>query len=220
MTLIERNFLKEVTLDAVMKKMASPVPIKGFGPEKHSLVDYTTIDLYFSGNKHFIAAVHQEVHVVDGFKAKMLIGINILGRESFTINTKSRRATIKSCNNIVIPLEVAPQAQMQFTQQILANKDTTIPMKTLGQIPVQSKLREKKDLLFKPSYTKPHVTVFAQIVNCRMTEILMRNNTDNVLTIVGKTQLRRVVEYKTDACYQAHIDTVGTAPPNVHCSAL
>ena len=52
---------------------------------------------------------------------------------------------IRSCNNIVIPLKVTSQAQMQFTQQILADKDTTIPAKTLGQIPVQSKLPEKRN---------------------------------------------------------------------------
>ena len=34
-----------------------------------------------------------------------------------------------------------------------------------------------------------------------MKEILMRNNTDNVLIIAGKTQLGQVVKYKADACY-------------------
>ena len=89
---------------------------------------------------------------------------------------------------------------MQFTQQILANRDTTIPAKTLGQILVQSKLPEERRLHFKPSYAKPDVTIFAQIVNCGMTEILIQNNTDDVLTIAGKTQLG-LVEYKADACY-------------------
>ena len=201
MTLIDRDFLKEVAPDAVMKKMASPVSVRGIRPGKHSSIDYATINLYFPVNKHCTAAVHQKVHVVDGLKAKMLISINILGRESFTINTRNRRATIGSCNNIVIPLKVAPQAQMQFTQQILANKDTTIPAKTLRQIFVQSKLLEGSDLLLKPSYAKPDVTVFAQIVNCRMTKILMQNNTDNVLTISGKTQLGQVIEYEANACY-------------------
>ena len=143
-----------------------------------------------------------------------------IGKESFTINSGNRRATIRNCNNIVIPLEVAPQAQMQFTQQILANKDTTILARTLGQICVQSKLPEGKDPLFKPSYAKPNVTVFAQIVDCKMTEILMRNNTDDLLIIAGKTQLGQVIECKADACYRAHIDTVGAAPPDIHCSAL
>ena len=106
---------------------------------------------------------------------------------------------------------------MQFIQQILASKNTTIPAKTLGQILVRSKLPERKNL-FKPSYAKPNVTVFAQIVNCGMTKILMWNNTDNVLTIAGKTQLGQVIEYEADACYQAHIDKVGATPPNIHCS--
>ena len=158
MTLINRDFLKEMAPDAVMKKIALPMFVRGVGPGNHLLVDYATIDLYFPGNKCCIAAVHQEVHVINGLKAKMLIGINILGRKSFTINTGNRRATIESCDNIVILLEGAPRAQMQFTQQILAHKDTVILLKTLRQIPVQSKLPEGKDLLFEPSCTKPNVS--------------------------------------------------------------
>ena len=53
-----------------------------------------------------------------------------------------------------------------------------------------------------------------------MTTILMQNNINNVLTIAGKTQLGQVVKYEADACYQAHINTVGAAPLNVHCSTL
>ena len=89
---------------------------------------------------------------------------------------------------------------MQFTQQVLANKDTTIPAKTLGQIPVQSKLPKGRDFFFKPSYATPDVIVIAQIVNCEMTKILMQNNTNDVLTIASRTQLGQVVEYKADAC--------------------
>ena len=139
-TLIDRDFLKEVAPNTVMRKMASPVSVRGVRPKKHSLIDYATLSLYFPGNKRCTAAIHQEVHVIDGLKAKMLISINILGKESFTINTRNKKATIGSCNNIVIPLEVASQAQMQFTQQILANKNTTILAKALEQILVQSKL--------------------------------------------------------------------------------
>ena len=90
---------------------------------------------------------------------------------------------------------------MQFTQQILANRDTIIPAKTLGQILVQSKLPERRDLLFEPTYAKPDITVFAQIVNCGMTKILIWNDINNILTIAGKTQLGRVVKYKANACY-------------------
>ena len=97
----------------------------------------------------------------------MLIGIDILGRNSFTINTGNRSARIGSCDNIVILLKVAPQAQMQFTQQILANKDTIIPAKTLGQISIQSKQPEGRDFHFKPFYAKPNVTVFAQLLTVK-----------------------------------------------------
>ena len=219
-TLIDKDFLKKVAPNAVIKKMASPVSVRGVRPKKHALVNYTTINLYFPRNKHCTAAIYQKVHVVNGLKAKMHIGINILGRESFTIDTGNKKAIIGSCNNIIITLEVAPQAHMQFTQQILANKDTTIPVKTLGQISLRNKLPKRKDLLSEPSYAKLIVTVFAQIVGCRMTKMLMQNDTNNALTIAGRTQLKQVIKYEADACYQVHIDTVGTAPINAPCSAL
>ena len=94
MTLIDRDFLKVVARNTVMMKMASSVSVRGVGPGKHSLIDYATFDLYFPGNKRCTAAIHREVHVVDNLKAKMLICIDILGRESFAIDTRNKKATI------------------------------------------------------------------------------------------------------------------------------
>ena len=107
MTLIDKDILKQVAPDAVIKKMASPVSFKGVRPKKHLSVDYATIDLYFLGNKHCTAAIHQELHAVNGLKAKMLIDMDILEKKSITIGTGNKQATISSCNDIVIPLEVA-----------------------------------------------------------------------------------------------------------------
>ena len=58
MTLINKDFLKEVTPDAVMKKMTSPISVRGIGPRKNSLVHYATIELYFPGKEHCTAAIH------------------------------------------------------------------------------------------------------------------------------------------------------------------
>ena len=58
MTLIDRNFLKEVAPGAVMKKMASPVSVRGIEPGKHLSVNYATINLYFLRNERCTAAIH------------------------------------------------------------------------------------------------------------------------------------------------------------------
>ena len=55
------------------------------------------------------------MHKVDRLKIKMLIGIDILGNNSVTIDTNNKQATIGSCNNITIPLEVEPQVKNQFS---------------------------------------------------------------------------------------------------------
>ena len=48
----------------------------------------------------------------------------------------------------------------------------------------------------------------------------MQNNINNTLTIAGKTQLELVVKYKTNACYQVHINIIDATTSNVHCSVL
>ena len=47
-----------------------------------------------------------------------------------------------------------------------------------------------------------------------MKKILIRNDTHKIFVISGKTKLGRVVKYKADGCYKAHINAVGTAPIN------
>ena len=181
----------------------------GFG--KHSLIDYTTIDLYLPKVDRRTEAITHKVHLVDGLNAKMLIGMDIFQRVSITINIGNKQATIGSCNNIVLPLGLTPQVRNQFSQQILSDQNATIPPRSIGQVLARSKLPEGWDLLFKPLYTKPNVKVFVQIIDCGMKEILMKNNTNKTLVINEKTKLGRVVEYRADGYYKTHIDQVGTA---------
>ena len=51
-----------------------------------------------------------------------------------------------------------------------------------------------------------------------MTVIRIKNDTDCALFIASKIKLGKVVKNKTNACYQAHINTVNTAPINVYYS--
>ena len=111
MTLIDRDFLNKVAPEAIIKKLTFPVSIRNIGPGKHSLVNYTTINLYLPRNNQHTAAITRKVHVVDRPKAQMLIGMDILVRESITIDTGNKQATIGSCNDIVIPFEVTPQVR-------------------------------------------------------------------------------------------------------------
>ena len=57
MTLIARDFLKKVLPDAIMKKIAFPVSVRGVGPGKHSSVNYATIDTYFPEKERCTPAI-------------------------------------------------------------------------------------------------------------------------------------------------------------------
>ena len=111
MILINRDFLNKVAPEAIMKKMAFPVFVRSVEPGKHSSVDYTTINLYLLKVNQCIAAITHKVHVVARLKAKMLIGMDILGKKSVTINIGNKQATIGGSDDIVIPFKVIPQVK-------------------------------------------------------------------------------------------------------------
>ena len=62
--------------------MALPLIVKGIGNRKHAVEEYIVIDLYIPGNlngKTTVAYIKREVHIVPKLKAKLFIGMDILG---------------------------------------------------------------------------------------------------------------------------------------------
>lgn len=51
----------------------------------HSCKEYTRLSIYLMGTPS--ALIHRDVLIVDGLKAKLLIGMDIIGPERIAINT-------------------------------------------------------------------------------------------------------------------------------------
>ena len=77
-SLIDRGFLNEHIPGAEIKKMASPMKVRGLGSSSHAAGDYVELDLYLPANHSRTAVIRREVHVVDDLKANILIGTDIL----------------------------------------------------------------------------------------------------------------------------------------------
>ena len=61
-----------------------PLIVKGIGNRKHTAEEYTIINLYIPGNlnrKTVVVHIKREVYIVLELKAKLFIGIDILGPE-------------------------------------------------------------------------------------------------------------------------------------------
>ena len=84
--------------------MATPIKIKGIEFTVHAANQYTRIDLYLTGINGRIAQIQREVHLVDNFKANLLLEIDVLASKKITIDFSAKIATVKSCDLIEIPL--------------------------------------------------------------------------------------------------------------------
>ena len=58
MTLIDRDYLKEMMPDLVMKKITSLASVKSVSSKKHLSVNYATIDFYFPGTEQRTRAIN------------------------------------------------------------------------------------------------------------------------------------------------------------------
>ena len=75
--------------------------MRSIGFNKHSILDYALVFIYILGTNAFGNRVKtfitRKAYIVDNFKAKILIGINIIGLKSMNISIVKKEVYIKSC---------------------------------------------------------------------------------------------------------------------------
>ncbi len=105
MSLIDRKFLADQAPSIPVQQMPSPITVRGLGTNRHKSKEFVTLDIHLPGDGR-TTVVTREVHIVEDLKAKMLIGIDILGPEKVLLDLDARIATIRSCQNVQIPLTI------------------------------------------------------------------------------------------------------------------
>lgn len=109
-TLLDRTFSKSQNSNVKIRTMATPIPVRGIGSDKHMTSEYVIVPIYLVGDD-VEAVVTREAHLVDGLCAKMLVGMDIMGPEQIDIITLKKQDVIGSCENAVISIKVHPQSR-------------------------------------------------------------------------------------------------------------
>ena len=86
--------------------MASPMEVRGIGLTSHSANEYARVDFYLPGKDGRTAYFQQKVHLVENFKANLLMGIDIISPERIHIDPSRETAIVGSCSNIKLALSV------------------------------------------------------------------------------------------------------------------
>ena len=202
MSLIDQNFLKTYVSEAFIKQTVSPISVHSISTATHQANEYALLTLYLPTKDGWTAVIEWEFHLIDSLKANILIGMDVMGSEDINVLINCWVTTIGSCNDIKIAIFITTSPdKLEKGKPILANRRTIIPPcgRTMVPITGQADLLTEHDLLFESASS--HVSVYTHIVDHAMSQVYVRNDSDESMTIPVMTHLGQVVEYNTDGAY-------------------
>ena len=109
MTLIDKEFLLRQDPNIDIHKRQTETTVRGFGSSRYQVSEYVTVPLYFIAKKNDITVMLKipvEAHVVSPLRTNMLVGTDSLGTHGIAIDISNKIATVSSCENAYIPLQV------------------------------------------------------------------------------------------------------------------
>ena len=109
--------------------MSTPLKVRGIGASRHESDKFAALSLYFSGKddarKLVYALLRCEIHLVEGLRANLLIGNDIILPENFVIDIEKKTTLIGSCR-VIVPISTRQRGQF-LTRKLLTSKSTVVP---------------------------------------------------------------------------------------------
>ena len=190
-SLVDREFLLQQIPELKLKKMASPIFVKGIGSNRHVTDEFAVLMLHFPGKHAGVAAtgiVKQEVHVVNGLKAKVLISTDILTPEGIDTMPLLRKAVLGSCDNLELEMNVQPLG-LRVKCVVHSKGSIMIPANSQVAVPVHhTTLPNNRDFIFEPGESP--VSLFASVTDHSFNAVLARNESNRPVHIARNQRLR------------------------------
>ena len=219
-TLVDKDWLLRQLPDQKIKEMSTPLRVREIGASKHESAQFAELSLFLPGENEegqkVYASIRCELHLVEGLRANILVGNDILAPERFVLNVGLGHALVGSCG---VRIAIIARQRGQFLRKkLLAEKDGVVPPRSeamVSLLPVP--LPDDRDFLFHPT-TQANLTLFAHIIHHDTKKILVRNTSDRPLRISHRQRLGHVVDIRYDNCFLADTETafdLATVPPQI-----
>lgn len=137
--LVDRAWLFQQTLNTAIRRMALLFTVRGIGTDKHATADYAILNIIIPGldheNKPVEAVITRKAYIVKGLKAKMLIGVNVMGPKKINISMTKKTAYLGFCN-VDILIFTKPHARNPVSRVIHVKFTVDIPPYLTISLPV------------------------------------------------------------------------------------
>ena len=199
--------------------MSTPLKVRGIEVSKYESGEFATLFLYFpsrdNAGQQVYASLTCEIHLVEGLRANLLIGNDIMSPEGFIIDIKRRSVLIGSCG-VTVPIDARQRGQF-LIRRLLASQDTVIPPRSEAIVSlVPLPLLNDQDFLFHPS-AQINLTLFTHLVDHQTSKVLVRNTSSHTLHIPRCYKLGHLIDIAYENYFLADthfISDAATSPPS------
>lgn len=218
MSLIDTAFLMKHAPKAEIKRMPTPMNVRGLGDKRHDASEYTKLEMYSPGDKG-TAVIERELHIVDNLSADVLIGVDILKPEGMVIDLDQNILTIRSCEGLSVPINVSSRGS-RINSTVYSEKAMIIAPHTNRKVTITGPRHRSLDLphdrefLFEPEKVDK-LSAYAHVVDCDMSHIIVRNDSEEQIKLPRNVKLGKVIEYEAAGCFpvEAFHSDLAVRPP-------
>ena len=154
-TLMDKSYFQKQIPFAEIKKMSSPIPVRGMGNKIIRKDENATVKMFVIGTnqgKPAKASFFIENHLINEMKANLLIKTNIFKPQRTNINYDNDIVIFGSCQNFKTTIDVRIKISFNVKRTIKTKSAVVIPPFTIIQVPVTYKgvILDDRDFLFEP----------------------------------------------------------------------
>ncbi|KAJ5689576.1 hypothetical protein N7462_003968 [Penicillium macrosclerotiorum] len=206
MTLIDSQLAK--SLNATIQAN-TPIPVSGIGSQ-HMSSSYINLTLLFFGPTA-TAELAVEAHLMDSLRAKLLVGIDVMGPHRFKLDFDRRQATIAACQDMNFPIGLQAKPHHVPARPVYAASKVVIPPHSRANIPVRVKqaLPTSRDFVFEPSPAAYDIQ--ASLVDSNFSFVPITNHSDSRLTVSRRMRIGTLQEADYAEALQVSADAAALA---------
>ena len=168
------------------------MPVAGIG-SRHLSSAFVSFDAFFH-NTDNAACIRIEAHLVENLKAKLLIGMDVMGHEGFRLDFDAKTIRIPSCMGIEIPIAIHSNPQHAVQRAVYAAEHTVIPPRSVVCVParVQSALPEDRGYVFEGRHRQ--AAFYSHLVEANFSRVQAVNDTGNPVTLRRRDRIGTLYE--------------------------
>lgn len=210
-TLADRAYLRKFLPDLEIRKLLSPIPVRGVGNKIVQSDEYALVTIYVTGLLNGAArkaSLTMEVHIVEDLKANMLIGTDTMTPQGMCVDLETKVCRFGKCQGLEVPVDVTTKSKPNSRRTIRNKAPVIIAPGATVEVPVAYKgnIPEDRDFLFEPDCAQdfgPTGGVFAHIVDSTISMVQVYNATAAPVRLPRKSKLGALYEYEQDGAFMA-----------------